>query len=316
MTIKKNRAFVFIGDLLSVKEAGPLNVINGYYLKKADLSQIEIIKQSINSLGNQHQFCKRFELRAIGGDNRGYTFEPLEPTEWNYWIIEHKHLQADTNFYIALTLSEVDLHPLFEIVFKTKHSGPSKLYNLVAYNNFVIESSFEFGSKQITRAEISNIREVYLLIQNLERVKEKFSYIYKALIDFSYLRLISNLTSFKVVGMFSIIESLIVHNPQKGDSSITQQLMSKIALLNNRFTEKIDYRDYFKGPDTLTLQKVVEKLYSYRSDIAHGDFSDFSKDLQVITDSKQSNSFLYSLVKKIVTHSLKEPQLIHDLKLC
>jgi hypothetical protein len=95
-------------------------------------------------------------------------------------------------------------------------------------------------------------------------------------------------------------------------------LQTKLNLLNNQFENPIEITSYIKGPDTLTLGKVMETIYNYRSLFAHGDFIDFSKKLNILEniDSEEILAFIRIVLKRVIIYSLKNPKLVSDLKKC
>lgn len=187
-------------------------------------------------------------------------------------------------------------------------------YNPQMFHNYLTQNNMMFKEVEVNDSDLEEIKETFCLIKEIKNRENEFKYINKAIDDLYNLELLPKTSTFRIVGIFSILESLLVHNPLKGDSSITQQLKMKLNLLNNRFDEKVNYIEHFNCPNSLPFSKLVEKLYSYRSDVAHGDFADFNNDLQVIVNKIQAEDFLYQILKKVITLSLKEPQLIHDLK--
>ena len=73
--------------------------------------------------------------------------------------------------------------------------------------------------------------------------------------------------------------------------------------------------DYFKGPDTLTLPKVLEKIYKYRSSIAHGEKADFEKELKILKGNENNIlEFIHIITKKSLIQALVNPIMIDDLK--
>jgi hypothetical protein len=89
-------------------------------------------------------------------------------------------------------------------------------------------------------------------------------------------------------------------------------------LLNNRFEQPVDFTQFIKGPDTLTLGIIVKTLYDYRSSIAHGSFTGFEKNLEILKKVNPEHVYglLSLLLKRVITQALIEPQLITDLKKC
>jgi hypothetical protein len=116
------------------------------------------------------------------------------------------------------------------------------------------------------------------------------------------------------LGYFAILESILTHNPIPTDpyDSITRQVKKKLALLNNRWSEKIDY-SVFGG---VAAEKLWTKMYAYRSSLAHGGKADFARDLRLLGSHFQALNLIKGTVKKIIRHSLDESQLLVDLRDC
>lgn len=73
----------------------------------------------------------------------------------------------------------------------------------------------------------------------------------------------------------------------------------------------IDYSD-FEAP----LEIVWSRMYAYRSKVADGGMPDFKKDLAVLKSPKHALSLLKETTKALIKHTLREPQLIRDLREC
>ena len=79
----------------------------------------------------------------------------------------------------------------------------------------------------------------------------------------------------------------------------------------------MNFREYFGGSNTNTLEIIIAKLYQYRNDIAHGNKSDFEKQLKIFKNSQSFiQEFLRDLTKNILTFAIKNPELTSDLKKC
>jgi hypothetical protein len=111
-----------------------------------------------------------------------------------------------------------------------------------------------------------------------------------------------------------MLEALLTHQPKPSDpyESITRQIKKKVALLDNRWSPRIDYRR-FGGVDP---DKVWEKMYSYRSALAHGAKPNFTGDLQLLRNPDQALSLVKETVKSIARFALVDPRLLEDLKEC
>lgn len=121
---------------------------------------------------------------------------------------------------------------------------------------------------------------------------------------------------FRVLSYFSILELLITNAPKNaGDDSLNKQLSNKTKFLVNNYLKEVDFRAYFKGSDSNTIETVMRKLYTYRSDIAHGNVSDFEKDLKIIRkDNSHIQAFLDELTREVIRLGIQKPSLLSDLK--
>ncbi|USK33062.1 hypothetical protein LIT25_21325 [Bacillus sp. F19] len=298
-----NKGFIFLGDRIKLlMEEQEVQLIQDYYLKKANRQQVEFIK---NTTGNISFFSMNYELiKGEEDDNvRYYHTENFE--DWNYWIVEHNESQSRFNIKLALLLSTSDLFSLFEKLPKLV-----SMYQQFSYSNFIAENTtranYEF--KEISQTNIIEIQDIYNLLEQFNKVE--YTYIAKALDDYYQLRNIPNQSPFYILGMFSILEALLVH---KGQVSITHQIKTKLNLLNNRFEDPINFSEFFGD---VRYEKVIAKLYEYRSDIAHGDFADFNGDLKVLVKFDHVSKVIHKILKTTLKQALKEPQLFKDLKNC
>ena len=134
----------------------------------------------------------------------------------------------------------------------------------------------------------------------------------------------------KVLGYFSIPESLLAHKPKPQDTydSITRQLQRNLILLGNR----VDEVQIF-GEMQLAPKKVVAKMYGARSAIAHGrtDLSDVESLIQnyrgpelisPLADKEQPDAmrrwfshYVRALTRRLLRCALIEPDLVADLTL-
>jgi hypothetical protein len=267
----------------------------------------------------------RYEYDPKPNPNGEYTFHPLEKKEWNYWVIEHSKSQMDKKLHLVLGLSQIDLTVLFDGVYNGVTSMDGKEVpaiddkKLTTVHFFLNTRNQIDKKKKMKNEDIEEIREIHSLLTTFYKHREKDAFINKALDDFIKLQELSEQSPFKILDYFSILELLLTtYKPKVShDSSLNNQLQKKINLLNNQLKNKIDFTNFFKGPDTNTIETIIDKLYQYRNDIAHGNKSDFENELKILKNKKDNISeFLRTLLKKILIHAIKEPQLIKDLKEC
>ena len=115
--------------------------------------------------------------------------------------------------------------------------------------------------------------------------------------------------------MFVVVEYIISHEPKSSETgdSITHQMKTKIPLLFKRMKNAPDYKAYFEKSKE---SNIWNKLYNYRSSIAHGGRIDFTKTLKILKNKDTVGRFLNYTTKAILRQALAEPQLITDLREC
>jgi len=118
-----------------------------------------------------------------------------------------------------------------------------------------------------------------------------------------------------VLGLFSVIESLVCHAPKLTESSdsLSHQLVTKLPMLRKRFHPDLDHSTLFLN---LPEDKLWKKLYAYRSKIVHGEDADVSRDLASLRSVGSVISFLRETSKRLLRLSLTEFELMSDLKEC
>jgi hypothetical protein len=307
------RGFIFLGDLINLEEPGDsIEIIDNYVLRRAKGKEIDHIKHQLNSLGNSDIMIARHEGAQQETELGHVVINYLERDYWNYWIIERDVPQGGRDFFDdAIALCSKDLNRLFDSIYYEdgKPSGSKFQHNI--FYNFLEDVWMQNYIKSFSKTDAEEITELYELLADFKGKESNHLFIKKALDDFRMLKRVSRKTPFFFVSMFSIIESLITHNPTSESKSISHQLATKLFLLNKRFEQPMILDNFFKNP--ASFEKTIKLLYTYRSDIAHGNNVNFDK-LQAIESKEKASDFLYQLLKNVIIQSLKEPDLITDLK--
>jgi hypothetical protein len=239
----------------------------------------------------------------------------LAPEEHQYWVITNWRKLADRPLQWALELADPSVTPVLSLmnpgVSSSGHVDSHAIFNWLAEN-------IRAQRKVIGRGQISGIEEVLTLLLNFEQNSDPdFAFIHKALRDFTDLKMVAKRRPLYVVGLFSIIESLLT-TPQEGATgkSLSHQLQEKISLVSKRFRSPLVLANHFAKSETLQLKMIVKKMYQYRSDIAHGNVADFEKSLTVLISHASVCDFLHTLVRRLIVQAIQEPDLIRDLKSC
>jgi hypothetical protein len=319
------KSFIFLGDIIDPAELTKFSITDDYELTKANEEQILYIKTNIDNYSRLFSHgANRFEYEKIPTEN-GFTYNPLDESQWKYWVIETPFINRETEFSLALSLCEADLTDLFHghyvgAMTTTGREVPGiQGRGLTTVNFFTDNQLYDLKVKKLVDSDILDIRNIYSSLQNFKNVKSDYEFIDKCLQDYSKIQDISKQSPFRLLSYFAILEHLLTTNKSRNENSINQQLQKKINLLNNQFEKPIDITDYFSGSDTNTIETIVAKLYQYRNDIAHGNKSDFEKELVLLKNSKSRiPEFLKMLVKRILLYTLTgtEYKLIKDLREC
>ncbi|MGV0108229.1 Apea-like HEPN domain-containing protein [Nostoc sp. DSM 114160] len=317
----ENTSFAFVANLVNVNCDLPFKVIEDCYFQKANPIQIEQIKEYFRYSGYFPMFSSfnsspyQFEyIEAINTLNhKSFQSQPLEPQNWKYYVINfYGNNSKIHDLSLAANLIEVELEFGLQFLYHegVKNFGIQK--NPTHIFNYFHEMDSDLPSiESIDGVTLQDIGSVYQTYQQLDEMK--YPDIKKAIKMLEELKHIPHNSKFKILGLFTIIEFLITHKPIDKEDSITRQVINKINLLSKRFSNKLDYSQFFGNTPESTVWK---KLYAYRSNIAHGGQPDFAKELLVLKDDCTAKKFLKLVVKMLLRHSLIEPQLYTDLKEC
>uniref|UniRef100_UPI00404B87D5 hypothetical protein n=1 Tax=Flavobacterium sp. TaxID=239 RepID=UPI00404B87D5 len=325
-----------INEIFDLKNTDEIVLGNNMYLHLASDIELDALKSHVELIQNSlnYSWTNYFENELIqSGDFLNPSIENLKKNKWRYTILSHEKHQLTIQELISLKLSDLNINILIQKGFEIgptneiiDHGEIVVTLNLFASFNLLIDTQYKFsryGSKKYlrkkpTKFSIQNFNDTLLQVNELCAKGNQYLGIFKALNDYVELDNISNESTFKLVSYFSIIESLVTHNPRSEyGNPISKQLSNKIEFLYNNFFSEFDFSNYFKGPDTDTISTIIYKLYTYRSDVAHGNIPKFNKDLKIIAENIQNVlPFMETLLRQILKISVSKPSLIVDLKKC
>lgn len=323
----KTNSFFFIGDLIESESKFPIKLFDNFSINLANDEQIKVIKYNIDHHVNILPLkVNKYESSFSSGKDDGYLINDLEQSNWRYFVIEFPEVQAKKPLELIFSLSAIDLSLLFESSVFTKDSKSGQnLYGTFQSQlrtiNYFLDNYSKLGVlpeiKKITKSAIDEVQEIHLKLNQFN--PNEYPFIQKSLNDFISIKDISKNSPFKILSCFAILELLLTSYKARGSNgnSISNQLKKKINLLNNQFDEKIDFQKYFKGPNSNKLETIIEKLYQYRNNIAHGNFSDFESELKILKNNTANIlELLLDILKKILIFAIEFPQLVNDLKEC
>jgi hypothetical protein len=261
----------------------------------------------------------------------GISFGSRKKDDYRYFVLDDKEdsdiiynenyeksfLLIDNELFIPFAFSRLS-NPIGGCSIRYSFDSEFITYTYFNEKNTILGNKKAENIKTFKEKDRLQLLEIYTLLNDFKQKEKKYPNINKAITDFYSTGEITNQSVFKIVSYFACLELLLVDNNFDKRKAIRLQLETKLDLINNRFKEPILVSNYIKGPDTLTLGKIIGISYNYRSSIAHGDFIDFEKKLEVLSRISMIDflMFLRVVLKKTLIFALEEPQLITDLKKC
>lgn len=297
----------------------------GWELRKAtdeELAQFKpVFEHHYNSSTfNMSRTPPPHEAKIVAsGTGRHLEWGLLQQSEWRYWTVHRTDpdgLSAD-GLVEALSLSDdeifVDYWPNGSP--DPLPSGASRIGNATAMSRF-----FHDVVGWDNEPETPDLDELRALVSlRAEFDETKYPAIHRMLKLFSYTTEIHERSRQKFLAHLAIIEGLLTHQPGPQDryDTITQQLKRNIILLGNRMPaqQKLGLDTF----GTTSPDKVIGKLYNYRSAIAHGGDPDSQLDIfkhkwPAPLTTLKLHRFGRTLTCRLLIAALREPRLVTDLK--
>ncbi|MBL4587336.1 MAG: hypothetical protein JKX84_09820 [Flavobacteriales bacterium] len=296
-----SKTWLLLGGMIETDVKSQIKLAEGFVLKKANIDQQNMIRQFLAShVGNFASIAKR---------------------KWTHWLVECDGLQQNRDMETALLLSKVHALVLarFEYAPEFGFNSPTPIWQGLRMANFLHSNiARKMPVLRFDRFAVQEVNEIHQLLAHFD--KEVFPFISKAIGDFLYSTDISETSPFRLLSYFTIIEQLLTtdNSRRKDFKSLRSQIKTKVNLVNNQLSEPIVPSDYLKVPNTDTIETLVDKLYTYRNDIAHGNRPDFEGKLSVIkrNDREAVLVFVRVITQTILKYALKKPELVRDLKAC
>ena len=283
-------------------------------LKPANKSQRGLIKRYLGELGGHADNTAPFECE----------FEEVRLSELSF---EHhsRRLRSDRWRYYVVSFIEDSFDPTHGSKSIELLRGASKLTDHALrldpssfkggwWTNFTSDWEY-FTEIAVTGGSIipcdakylGDLKYCFASVQNLQSTHPDIARSIQMYNDLPDRRGYNELTT---LGLFSVLESLLTHNPRGEIDSINRQIRKKITLVQRRLPRQISY-SYF---DSAPTETIWNKLYEFRSRIAHGGNIDFDKSLSLLRDSYTVESFLKEAIRLVLRGALEEPDLFIDLR--
>lgn len=311
--------FGFVLNPYVIEANHPFELAPGCIIDKATDEQSHQIKTTLSRAIGESYIWKHEDIYEAEASvllkedgSKSWQFEPLDKSDWRYYVVttpDNGHVLHNVHYASNISNAALEISAL---TFAINNNGWRGARLGILHNHFFYYEPQP--ARRIDEAELRNIAEIYRDYVGLD--DKLYPEIPRAMGMLDSLSFIAKNSPFQVIGLFSIIEILITHNPKLEDrgDSITHQMQAKIPLLSKRFQTPLDYSWFFGDAG---VKKVWQGLYGYRSAVAHGGTPDFqSRDLKILKNSHNADSFLREVVKALLRQALKEPQLYKDLQSC
>lgn len=308
------RSSHLIETCISISEELPVNVGNGVTLRRPDAAELEKIRELVHSR-NRGWNINAFELEVVEEGPGRLASRPLEnAADWHYYLLsDDAGGSAVYELVPALSLLKPEINLSIRVMSQMANAdAPPELFG----HGLERDETLKLPELELRQScSVASFLEAEALRISLLSVGRDFEFTRHAMTMWADIRRLPDHSRFRVIGYFSIIESLITHSPRLAESldSISHQLAGKLKLIGNRMLGAPTIPQTF--PKT-TEAKIWKKLYSYRSSLAHGNTIDFPQDFALLESPEKAAGFLHEFTRCLLLHSLTEPRLFEDLKEC
>ncbi|MGW4364511.1 hypothetical protein ACWEKT_02605 [Nocardia takedensis] len=309
-------------------------VMAGWTLERPTTAQVESFREIITAFYATALTMGQSSIRAPHEGryiDNGLRYDVPED-QWRYSIVRQHDATQLTNKALdqAFRLSDADLWIPLRVRLDRPYSGrDSNGARVVFIPGGNAHQAFQFYASRITQLaaapetpDLDEVAEVVALRAELDEVA--YPEIAETLSEFVELDGLPERSRQKYLGYFAVMERLLTHKPEPSDrfDSLTRQLKRNLVLLDHRQPNHRKFGfDSFNGIKPAT---VIDRLYAYRSAIAHGGSGGsipkalgwFSQNRpkswseEVILDL---HLFTRTLAKRVLVAAMREPLLVEDL---
>ena len=282
-------------------------------LRHASDEEVELIKQKLEwanpGYGVPGYHCVPWEKKLFTSPG---PIVLLPKQEWRYFVVSFEGNNVEIeNLGLASCLTSIELEIGFTLMAidreqkipRTTAWHPDRLFHTLN----VLGRNDEFFRK-VTQANAEEISSINSRLKSADAEVQNLAH------QLQSLKGLPHESPLRFLGYFALLESVLTHSPKPEDryDSITRQVKKKLALLDSRWSRKIDYSPFGGAKH----EKIWSTMYEYRSAVAHGGTADFSGDLQLLKGPSEALTLIKETVKAVMRQALIEPQLLRDLREC
>jgi hypothetical protein len=320
MSRLRHRGFAFVGTP-AVIDGLPFSLAAGVVVRAATDRERRRVKRYLRELGGQMRNYEPFEcdyseseMGSLGdGAQPVYLVERkrLPSTKWRYYVVSVEECSYSEPFgepiefarvrvAAQLTRHPLRIGPFFMPQWKTGDFTSD-------WEHFTNSAPHGDAAVSLDRTFLEDLGASYALLAAVSVSHPEIGHSIRLFADLPDRKGHNELTT---LGLFSVIESLLTHNPRGEMDSISQQIRKKVALVEKRLSMPLDYSEFGEA----SHDTVWTKLYEMRSRIAHGSPIMFAKALAILKDAYTVELFLRASLRSVLRGALEEPELFVDLK--
>ncbi len=305
----------FITTPIDVSVELPVQIGDNLLLRKAKNDEIRIIKHYVSpsfagGMMNQNPYEQYYKFK--NNSKSVATLSNLDVADFRYFVVELKNIGGlnllNENpidiLQIAsdLTKSELkfDLTIFLPKIATIKHNSLHKQTNGLKYGLF---DHYDF-----TLSDIEELKQNYNLVSK-QYLKDEF--LTRALSNFRLLQETPDYYSYLNLNLFALLEMLVTSRPGINTPSIINQLKTKTKRILDLENFKLSFEEVFIETNE---NHIWNKLYDYRSCLAHGSFVNFEKELKKLKSEEVVFDFLKNLLKKLLKIFLLQKENALEIK--
>jgi hypothetical protein len=317
MDTKEN--FSFIANHIELTCGLPFELAPGYTIKKPDDVQIAAIEKHLERLGQficpsppELPYRVSYSFKKLSDQEVHITTRPIEKSKWKYFITSYEEDGSLDLFKIQLAANIADVVLTFDLLKFEVFTGE---YACTCEPDLVFRFFSEIDHTVQHKVNLEDLQQIKQSYKNIPQIQNAYPGIMRSMTLYNSLRYLPKYHDLKTLGLLTVIESLLTHDPQSSETgdSLTRQVRTKVPLIFRRCRRDINYSGYF---GKVKEDKVWKTLYGYRSCLAHGEDPDFNGKFRMLKNPGVVNDFLTQSTKLLLLQALAEPQLITDLKEC
>jgi len=308
-----------VANQIQLPNGLPIQFSSNATLRRATADEIDEIDRRL-ALANAatsiplRSFRHHYEHKQVGTSS-SYVPTPLPDKDWRYHVLD---FEGDGLIFLRLQQILVLTEPPVYLAFRTITGLTNTIKGISPMQMHILERAERLWWNN-PNGLLINVEQVLPSYQAWSKLLEsqvEFLFVAEAVEKYFDLQRLPPCSDMYLLGLFSIIESLVAHKPRLTENldSIIHQLVNKLALLDECFIiNSVRAENFFNGIDN---KKAWKKLYQFRSQLAHTSSSPLSAELVTLISKEIILSFVDSKTKELIRFAISQPKILHHLKEC